>query len=225
MKLFDLSKILFVSTCFVILLLASGCNTVETGNGTVTVSLSSPVTSPKITDNTITLDTVKILLRDIKLKNQGTSDEMNIKVGPFVIYLDLGGITTDFAVGEIPPGTYNRIKFKVHTLEDSEIPPDPEFKEDSLRYSVIVKGLFNSVPFIYKSKKPAHQDLKLDTPVTVEESGTANLTIMVDPSAWFVVNGNVVDPNDPSYENDIDNNIKDSFKRCFKDNDHNGQGD
>lgn len=225
MKLFRLSKFLFITANLFVFLILFGCNTVESGNGTVSVSFSTPVITQKMTGNTVTLDTVKILLRDIKLKNQSISEDMNIKTGPFVILLDLNGITTDFAIGEIPPGSYDRIKFKIHTLEDSEIPPDPEFKEDSLRYSVIVKGQFNSVPFIYKSKKPAHQDLKLENPVEVNETETANLTITVDPSTWFIVNGDVVDPTDPANENDIDNNIKDSFKKCFKDNDHNGQQD
>ncbi len=225
MKLFRLSKFLFITANLFVFLILFGCNTVESGNGTVSVSFSTPVITQKMTGNTVTLDTVKILLRDIKLKNQSISEDMNIKTCPFVILLDLNGITTDFAIGEIPPGSYDRIKFKIHTLEDSEIPPDPEFKEDSLRYSVIVKGQFNSVPFIYKSKKPAHQDLKLENPVEVNETETANLTITVDPSTWFIINGDVVDPTDPANENDIDNNIKDSFKKCFKDNDHNGQQD
>lgn len=225
MKLFRLSKFLFITANLFVFLILFGCNTVESGNGTVSVSFSTPVITQKMTGNTVTLDTVKILLRDIKLKNQSISEDMNIKTGPFVILLDLNGITTDFAIGEIPPGSYDRIKFKIQTLEDSEIPPDPEFKEDSLRYSVIVKGQFNSVPFIYKSKKPAHQDLKLENPVEVNETETANLTITVDPSTWFIINGDVVDPTDPANENDIDNNIKDSFKKCFKDNDHNGQQD
>jgi len=56
---------------------------------------------------------------------------------------------------------------------------------NQLRYSVIVKGIFNSTPFIYKSRKPAHQDLKLETPLVVDEDGVANLTILVDPFSWF----------------------------------------
>lgn len=135
------------------------------------------------------------------------------------------GITTDFAIGNIPPGNYDRIKFKVHKIEGSETPPDPEFKEgtdESLRYSVIVKGTYNSNSFIYKSRKSAHQDLKLETPVVVEENGVANLTIIVDPYSWFTDGANILDPADPANENDIDNNIKDSFKKAFKDNDHDG---
>ena len=208
---------------FLMLSIITGCDTAETTNGTVTISFSPSVIIQKISDDTIQLDTVKILLRDIKLKNQSGNDEMNIKTGSFVVYLNLDAMTTDFAIGNVPPGSYDRVRFSIHKLEDSETPPDPEFREDSLRYSVIVKGTYNSVPFIYKSKKSAHQDLKLETPILVEENTEANLTITVDPPDWFYKNDSILDPNDPANENDIDNNIKDSFKKSFRDDDRDGK--
>lgn len=201
----------------------TGCDTTETTGGTVSVSFAPSGTTPKISAGTIQLDTVKILLRDIKIKNQSGNDETNIKVGPFVVYLNINDMTTDFAVGNVPPRSYDRIRFRVHTLEDSETPPDPEFKEGNLRYSVIVKGLYNSVPFVYKSKKSAHQDLKLETPIVVTDNSTANLTITVDPPDWFYKDNVLMDPNDPANESDINNNIERSFKKSFRDDDHDGK--
>jgi len=201
------------------------CGSIEPVDATVTLSFNSGTIIDNIQEDTLELDTVKILLRDVKMKNQSTNDTMSVKVGPFVVMINLAGITTDFAIGNIPPGNYNRIKFKVHKIEGSEIPPDPEFKEgsdESLRYSVIVKGVFNSAPFIYKSRKSAHQDLKLDIPLVVEENGTANLTITVDPFSWFTDGSKLLDPADSSNSNEIDNNIKDSFKKAFQDNNHDG---
>jgi len=201
----------------------TGCDSTETTGGTVSVSFAPSSTTPKISAGTIQLDTVKILLRDIKIKNQSGNDETNIKVGPFVVYLNINDMTTDFAVGNVPPRSYDRIRFRVHTLEDSETPPDPEFKEGNLRYSVIVKGLYNSVPFVYKSKKSAHQDLKLETPIVVTDNSTANLTITVDPPDWFYKDNVLMDPNDPANESDINNNIERSFKKSFRDDDHDGK--
>ncbi|MGB5287207.1 MAG: hypothetical protein WBN42_01865 [Ignavibacteriaceae bacterium] len=203
----------------------NGCSSVEPADAKITLSFTGGTIINKIQDDTLQLDTVKILIRDIKIKNQSTNDTMKVKVGPFVVYIDLAGVTTDFAVGNIPPGNYDRIKFKVHKIEGSETPPDPEFKEgtdESLRYSVIVKGIINSIPFVYKSRKSAHQDLKLETPIIVEENGVANLTIIVDPFSWFTDGANLLDPTDPANENSIDNNIKDSFKKAFRDNNHDG---
>lgn len=203
----------------------NGCSSIVPDDAQVTLSFTNGTVIEKIKGDTIQLDTVKILLRDIKIKNQSTNDTSSVKTGPFVVVINLAGVTTDFAIGNIPPGYYDRIKFKVHKIEGSEIPPDPEFKEgsnESLRYSVIVKGVFNSTPFIYKSRKSAHQDLKLDSPLVVEENGTANLTIIVDPYSWFTDGTTLLDPADTSNSNEIDNNIKDSFKKAFQDNNHDG---
>ncbi|MFI5237620.1 MAG: hypothetical protein ACHQLA_06775, partial [Ignavibacteriales bacterium] len=210
-----------------------GCDSTEPNGSNLSLRFSTPSLIQKISDDTITLDTVKILLRDIKLgyetepdngENDG-SDEISVKVGPFVVYLNLAGVNTEFAVSTIPAGSYNKIKFKIHKVEASETPPDPEFKEgddSSLRYSVIVTGSFNSQPFIYKSRKSAHQKITVEEPIVVEQNTTTNLIITVDPSTWFIEEGRVLDPNNPENQNDIDNNIKDSFKRCYKDNGYDG---
>ena len=210
---------------FSAIILFTACDTAETNNSTVSLSFYSGQSLSKTLDDTIELDTVKILIRDIKIKNQSGNNEPNLKVGPFVVYLELSGMTTDFTVTDIPLGSYDRVRFSVHKIEASETPPDPEFKEgndSSLRYSVIVKGKYNSADFIYKSRKSAHQDLKLETPIEVDENEIANLTITVDPFSWFSDGTTLLDPTDPANENDIDNNIKDSFKKCFRDDNHDG---
>ena len=81
----------------------SGCNSTEINDSTVSVIFSLSSITQKVSDGTIQLDTVKILLRDVKIKNQSGNDETNIKVGPFVVYLNLSGVATEFAVGNIPP--------------------------------------------------------------------------------------------------------------------------
>jgi len=220
--------LLSIASAFLILFTFSACDTTDNTNGTVSLSFSNNTTLSKINGDAIELDTVKILLRDIKIKSKSGTDSSSIKVGPFIIKLNLAGTTTDFAIGNIPTGSYESIKFEIHKIEASETLSDPEFREGtdaSLRYSVIVKGKYNTVPFIYKSRKSAKQDLKLETPVAVEENGIANLTITVDPFTWFAGSTNILDPADPANTNDIDNNIKESFKKAFRDNNHDGNED
>jgi hypothetical protein len=224
-----IKKLILLSTATFLMLFAfSACDTTENTNGSMSLSFSNNTTLQKINDDTIELDTIKILIRDIKIKSKSGTDTSSIKVGPFVVKLNLAGTTTDFAINNIPTGSYDRIKFEIHKIEASETLYDPEFREGtdaSLRYSVIVKGKYNTVPFIYKSRKSAKQDLKLETPVTVDENGVANLTITVDPFTWFADSVNILDPTDPANENDIDNNIKESFKKAFRDNNHDGKED
>ena len=92
--------IVFISSLFLIV----SFDTTETNNGTVSLSFSSGSSSPKVTADILTLETVKILLREVKIKRQSGNDSLDIKVGPFVVYLNFDGMTTDFAVSDIPPG-------------------------------------------------------------------------------------------------------------------------
>ena len=216
----------------------SGCDTTETTNGTVSLSFASEAGLQKINAD-IQLSEVKILIRDIKLEKEPDGESEgeegnneteceNIKVGPFVVNLNLNGLTTDFVINNIPAAIYDELKFEIHKLEASETPPDPEFKDgedSSQRYSVIVKGVYNSNPFIYKSRKSAHQELEFENLLVVKENTATNLTITVDPYTWFYKEGVLLDPTDTSNENDIDNNIEHSFKKAFEDDDHNGEDD
>ena len=215
-----------------------GCDTTENTDGTVSLSFAPNSGVQKITQD-IQLTEVKILLRDIKLKKESSddldkgdgsddSDCEGVKMEPVVVNLNLNGVTTDFVVNNLPAGTYDALKFEIHKPGGSETPPDPEFKEgedNSKRYSVVVKGTIDGNPFIYKSKKSAHQKIGFDPPLVVIENSNTNLTIIVDPYTWFYEGDVFLNPTDPANENDIDNNIKDSFKQCFKDNDHNGDDD
>lgn len=230
----EMRKLFLIMPLAFLAFILQGCDSTESTGSRVSLSFATPDMMQKVLDDTITLDTVKILIRDVKLGYEDESDngtgnegeDVSVKVGPFIVYLNLSGVTTEFAVSTIPPGTYNKVKFKIHKIEASEFPPDPEFKEgddSSLRYSVIVKGIYNAQPFVYKSRKSAHQKIELDEPLVVEQNSATNLTITVDPSTWFIKGGLVLDPNNPDNRNDIDNNIKDSFKRCYKDEDNDGK--
>jgi hypothetical protein len=222
-KLFRIVSLTIFSIFFFVFF--NGCDTAETNNSTISISFTSGTEIPKINDDTIQLDEVKILFKDIKIKNQANNQYPHIKVGTFMVNLNLNGMTTDFAVANVSPGVYDRVKFEVHRLEDSEDPPDPEFRDGSLNYSIIVKGTHNALQFRYRSRKSAHQDLKLESQMQVGENEIANLTITVDPYSWFFDGDVLMDPNDPGNENLIDNNIEKSFKKCYRDDDHNGLGD
>ncbi len=233
------ARIISAAVVAFLLFAFQGCDTTETTDsrgGRVSLSFSSGSDLQKINQD-LQLTEVKILLRDIKLRKESEDDDdghggddscSSVKTEPIVVHLNLDTVTTDFVVANLPAGTYDGLKFEIHKVGGSETPPDPEFKEgddNSKRYSVIAKGTIDGNPFIYKSKKSAHQHIGFDPPLVVIENSNTNLTIIVDPYTWFYEDGMFLDPTDPENENDIDNNIKDSFKQCFKDDDHNGDGD
>ncbi len=226
MSIIKLNPIVLLAAFGILILsLFNSCDTSETTDGTLSFSFFSSSTLPKTTADTIVLDSAKFIIYDINIKEQSGTDTKGIKVGPFLVYLNISGMTTNFAVGNIPPGFYDQTKFEVHQLKDTETPPDPEFVDGSIRYSAIIKGTYNSVPFVYKYQKSAKQDLKLDTPIQVTENSIANLTIIVDPYSWFDESGIILDPNDPVNQSLIEDNIKQSFKKIIIDNNKDGSPD
>jgi len=230
-KLF--SKFVAATMLSFLFFLLQGCDTTETTGGNVSLSFSPGPSVQKVNAD-IKLTEVKILLRDIKLEKESDGESEGddeteceeVKVGPFVVSLNLNGATTDFVVNNIPAGIYDELKFEIHKLEASETSPDPEFKDgddSSLRYSVIAKGIFNSNPFVYKSKKSTHQELEFENMLIVEDNTSTNLTITVDPYTWFYKEGVLLDPTDLANDDEIDHNIEHSFKKAFEDNDHDGE--
>jgi hypothetical protein len=218
-----LGYVLVILTLFI-----NACDTTDPTQTSASLSFVTETSLQKIASDDFQIGEVKILLRDIKIKNQNEEDSLQISTGPLVVKLNLDGKTTEFAASEIPAGTYNRVRFNIHKIEDSETSPDPEFKEGTeseKRYSLIVRGTINGEAFTYRSRKSATQDIKLEEDIIVEENAEANLTIIVDPYRWFYEGDIFLNPNNESNDDKISNNLKHAFKRAFKDNDHNGVGD
>jgi hypothetical protein len=170
----------------------------------------------------------KLMVKDIKLNTSGNSDSSNFKVGPYVLYLTPYGSIQYMDETIIPPGTYDKVAFKVHKLELNETPSDPDFVDVNGRYSVVVRGTFAGVAFTYKSDKSAHQKLSSQNSLVIGGTTKTNITLRVKPYMWFIKNGAYLDPADPNNSNDIDNNIKDNINnnfKCFKDDNKDGQPD
>ncbi|NNG27657.1 MAG: hypothetical protein HKM87_09035 [Ignavibacteriaceae bacterium] len=206
-----------------------GCeNSTEVQPNGLTVTFLSDGSLAKPGNNSIQLNEVKILVRNLKFDLANSSGSSDIKLGPFVIHLNPNGMTTGVQVNDAPEGTYRRVKFEVHKLEDHEIPPDPEFSEGSSgsdRFSVIIKGDFNNTPFVYKSQRTTYQEIEFQSPLVINNNSAVNLTIRVNPYSWFFEEGSYLDPTDESNRSEIEMNIEHSFKNAFKDNNKDGLPD
>jgi hypothetical protein len=221
--------LLITSLIIPLFIVLSGCNDNSTSPVTPDNFSFSYFSSRDTTDhlaNSLVLDTVKILLKDIKLNVANSNDSTNFKTGPYVIFLKLDTNITTLGSGYIPAGSYDKIKFEVHKLESNETVPDPEFR-DSLgnNYSVVAKGFFNGNWFVYKSTKSAKQILNFPVVISLSAATVTNVTLLVRPLIWFIKNNDYMDPTNPANSNDIDNNIKDNINqnlKAFKDNDKNG---
>lgn len=206
-----------------------GCeSTTEVQPDKLSVSFFSEGSMTKVQNNSIVLAEVKVLVRNLKLDRFDSGKSSDVKIGPFVVGLNPIGIKTGITANDIPSGTFKRVKFEVHKLEDNEVPPDPEFTEGqsgSQRYSAIIKGTFNNSPFVYKSQRTTYQEIEFATPLTIEDNSSVNLTIIVNPYSWFFENGDYLDPSDEANRSEIEMNIEHSFKNAFRDNNRDGKPD
>ncbi|MCI0450599.1 MAG: hypothetical protein L0Y79_12605 [Chlorobi bacterium] len=232
MRLFKSKMKLFIIplTALLLILSFSGCGEdVATPQENVDFSYQGSGDSTGDMIDILDLNEVKILIKDIKLNVASSSeDSVNFKVGPYVLVLNLKSEVNLVTSAYIPPGNYDKVRFMVHKLGDNETPPDPDFADANGRYSVVAKGTFNGIDFVFKSDKSAHQKLTFPASLFVTASGKSNITLQVKPYIWFIKNGLYLDPMNPINTADIDNNIKDNINGNFKifvDNDRNGKPD
>lgn len=230
MKNTKIHLFLFVSVAMLSMYTITGCNNDSVSTTQADNIDVSSMGSPDSTDTGLLIITqVKLLIKDIKLNVVASSeDSANFKVGPYIFNLDLTTNVNFVGSAYIPEGTYDKVRFMVHKLEDTEPIPDPDFADSLGRYSVVIRGTFAGVPFVYKSTKSAHQKLTFPGSLMVSNTGKSNITIRVKPYIWFIKNNTYLDPSNPANWNDIDNNIKDNINnnfKAYKDNNKDGQPD
>lgn len=219
----------------ILLLLTSGCgdSTVGSNNengGNTTdgnTSVSTMLDNEVFDAMSINITEAKALITEVELETEPSGTSHYIRIEPFVINFNTGGAVVTVTSGNLPSGTFNKIKFKIHKPEDTEPIPDPEFREGTSgnqRYSFIIKGTYNGSNFVYKSRKSMNMVINLAAPITTG-NGSRNITILVNPVLWFNSNGGILDPGNANNADEIDDNLKNSFKRAFKDDNKDGLPD
>lgn len=181
------------------------------------VALNNPLAAIQITE-------AKALISEFEIEStDSTSHE--VKLTPFVVNFDLSSTIKEVLSVYIPIKTYKKVKFQIHKPEDTETPPDPEFKDGSGRYSFIVKGTYNGNAFVFKSKKSVNLVINMNRNVNIN-TNKVNITMLINKLMWFKNGGGIeIDPRDSGNENTIDDNLRNSFKNVFKDDDRNGVDD
>jgi hypothetical protein len=220
----------FIIVLVVSFALLGGCNkesSVEPGSTTYNTSVGA-YAEGSITDNNIALTSVKFLLRKIELESGETEgDEEEVNLGPLVVDLGLFSKVSEFTFAKLVPGVYDEIHFQLHKPSPTENISDPEFTESTdKRYSVIVKGFYNGEPFVYKTDVTVSKEVEFENhPVAITAEGTVNITIRISPYSWFMRDGQILNPMNPASKRYIDDNIRDSFRRAFKDDNEDGEPD
>jgi hypothetical protein len=156
------------------------------------------------------------------------SDCDELRIGPYLLDLPLdNGPARSFTV-DLPAGTYREVRFKVHKASRSEdasfIATHPEFDQRSVR----VVGTWNGVPFVFTSDVSAEQETEFSPPLSVDGTTGTDLTLFVDISSWFLVDGALVDPAQANDEQPLASQVKNNIKasiRAFEDDDRDGEDD
>lgn len=225
-------KIGFASLLITFSLIFSACDdgggiTVPSGVTNLSVSMKSKDNLAANSNDVIVITEAKAIVANMDFEIEGTSNIQRMEIGSFIMNLGLDGSLKSIKTGYIFKDNFTKIKLQVHKTEETETPEDPEFKAgtaENLRYSFIVKGTYNGNSFVYKSKKSFL--IVVGFPQTINVNLTdMNITVLFDKQTWFKNGNTILDPNNVQNETLIDENIRQSFKQAFKDNDYDGLPD
>ncbi len=243
-------KVSFLVLPVLLGLAATGCEKSTEPSSTGQISMTSQYSSssaPALSvyqgyavEGAVAVDSIRIsrarfLLRDIKFKTQ--ADSANFRSAPFVQELNLNGSIQDVSVASVPFGTYRRIEFDVHRIDSAEVNALPaadraQFQEfiTGDRYSIIINGTVYKTgavaqTFTFKSRVSAKQKIDLSPELGVGQGSTSvNVTLLISSADWFRSGATLLDPTDPTNENNISSNLRASI-RVFKDRDKDGKKD
>ncbi|MDP4221216.1 MAG: hypothetical protein Q8916_02605 [Bacteroidota bacterium] len=148
-------------------------------------------------------------------------EDGTIRVGPFIAEFDTAGETIVSRVA-IPPGTYDKVKFEIHQLNEND---DSTLLNDSLfgdfvngaRYTIIIDGFAyiggKAYPFSYRSSQTDNVTVTLDPPAVYDANHTYDLRLVFDPKIMFARPGQKpLDPRDPDNREAIELMIRNSIR-------------
>jgi hypothetical protein len=146
------------------------------------------------------------------------SSECEFEAGPLFLDVPLDGSQLTVATGEVPPGSYTRVRFRVKNLDfrddDDEGDDDSQSQQASAtlftqirqqypdwpaRASLRVTGSFTPTggaarPFTAYLRAEARMELPLAPPLEVGEgSAASSVSVLLDPAALFRVGAGVRD--------------------------------
>lgn len=183
-----------------------------------TASAGSPLV--KSLADSIELTRVRFLIRHVKFKSID-EDSLEYATHPKVVDIPLDGNSAKIEDSTVPYGTYDRVEFRIHRLDDDDPtdlsyfnhPDFAEFVQDN-RYSIIIEGTTDGKGFVFRSRENATQKHFINPAIDVNDTdNNVEVTLVMDKSGWFIDDqGGFLNPADESNEDEISDNIKNSIK-------------
>jgi hypothetical protein len=205
-------------------------------------TVGAPETFTDGGNNTLVIDQVQLVLREIELKRvdatldcgdaSGGHDACEqLELGPILLDLPLGGTggaARSFSVA-VAPGSYREVEFEIHKPSHDDdaafVQAHPEFDGVSAR----VAGSYNGEPFVFTTDLSAEEEIELSPPLVTTDGAATELTVFVDLDRWFRDGaGTLVDPRTaaPGGANEglVEQNIQ-STLHAFEDENEDGADD
>lgn len=228
-----------LSLIFAIFVAASftACDTTEsgidlTGQGVIQMKASSGGSSASnksfntqqstiiVNDGTneIEISEVKFFLEEFELDGtNGTADFELEDLNDFIVNLPLDGTPMIITQAEIPVGFYDEFEMEIEKPDSDIQVTDPDFRDETGSYSVVVKGLFNGEEFTFRSTEDFEIDVDLNPPLEISEASQSTLVIEIFIPVWFMgADGMIMNPKELNNVEKINENIENSFE-AFED--------
>ncbi|MEF8939794.1 MAG: hypothetical protein V5A22_08090 [Salinivenus sp.] len=215
----------------------------KTSGGLLTKGVT--VTDPD--GNTLQLDKVQMILREIEFKkadaaencrpSEEADDCEELEAGPILVSLPLDTDQPAVVIDTtLPPGQWTEVSFEVHKLEDDDpaaqsILEGTTFPPDA---SIRAQGTFTPAggtqrSFTFTSDLNEEREIEFEPPIDVTQDEPTNITFSVDVGTWFRgQDGGLVDPSkagdDGPFEDLVEENIESSIEG-FEDDDRDGDDD
>ena len=194
---------------------------------------------------TLVLSQVQIVFSEVELEQADHSGSCSGEVpgceefeaGPLLVDLPLsGGVTATVNTG-VTDGTYGQAELKIDVPNEGDaattafLAAHPSWPASA---SVHVVGTFDAndgagpQPFDVYLAGESELELTFNPPLVVDASGNVNVTVAMDPNAWFVTAGGLIDPRllstDTNLQQAVFANIDGSFE-AFEDANQDGLAD
>ena len=220
-SIYTLFSLVFMTTA-----MFAGCDLVESDKGQepeVKIQMktlnSSDVMNKRsamvLEEDQLVITEVKMFIEEMEL--DGTSGTKDFEVENFIINLPLDGSPLILTRGELPPGLYDEFEMEIEKPDDDVDVSDPEFRDETGSYSMVIKGSYEGEDFTFRSQEDFEINIDLFPPLEIEESETSVMVITVDVSGWFKgQDGETLDPKDFNNTERINDNIEHSFE-AFED--------
>jgi len=198
-------------------LLLAACSGGATSSLSLSARNAATAPQPAAAPAGIALTRVRLALEKIELRSRDGDRRAEITVGPVVIDLssaDLDGKVHRVFDSTVPAGTYDKIEFEIHPLEQATTAAgaDDLVKQHA---SAIIEGTISGEKFTFVTAMEAQQEFEGRFVVTDKSS---NVTFDVDTSKWFVKGSASLDPRKPEDRAAIEDNLRNSIN-AFQDDD------